>query len=139
MKSIVPVMLIAILSSGSNVWASTSSSERAVSSSAQVDSPVPGTKGAPLKASAPDAMTMSGDPLELLFGHRSNDLETRSGPAGMKVLDLQGRFSTVSILVRNPDGTLRRVCVDNIGAARKLLAGADRVQKPTVATQPPLQ
>jgi hypothetical protein len=64
--------------------------------------------------------------LQRLFGHRSDAPETRSAVGGSKLLDLQGRLSMVSILVRNPDGTIGYFCVDNINAARKLLAGPAR-------------
>jgi hypothetical protein len=91
-------------------------------------------------STSPEARSITSDQiLERLFGRRSDDRIT-SGTAGSKLLDLQGRFSLVTIIVRKPDGTIGHFCVDNIDAARKLLAGpASPAAVPVAAQAPPLQ
>lgn len=90
-------------------------------------------------STSPEARSITTDQiLERLFGRRSDDRVT-SGPAGSKLLDLQGRFSMVSIIVRKPDGTIGHFCVDNIDAARKLLAGPASPAAVPLAAPAPLQ
>jgi hypothetical protein len=108
---------------------------RASGATAPADTSAP----APQKATVSDGRTIATDQiLEQLFGRRSNDL-IRKGAGGSTVLDLQGRFSTVSIIVRQPDGTLRPFCVDNIDAARKLLAGPRPAVPPLASSPAPVQ
>ena len=100
----------------------------------------PVTSSAPPKATASETQNITTDQiLERLFGRRSNDLEIKNGPGGSKLLDLQGRFSLVSIIVRNPDGTIGHFCVDNIDAAKKLLAGQSKPAFVPAAAPAPLQ
>jgi len=90
-------------------------------------------------STSPEARSITTDQiLERLFGRRSDDRVT-SGTAGSKLLDLQGRFSMVSIIVRKPDGTIGHFCVDNIDAARRLLAGPINPTPVPVAAPAPLQ
>ena len=120
--SLIPVALFFAATTGFGASTGGSASAEPLAETAGSAGNAPVTSGAPSKTTAPDAGTITTDQiLARLFGRRSDDL-VKSGRGGSRLLDLQGRLSMVSIIVRNPDGTIGHYCVDNIKAATKLLA-----------------
>jgi hypothetical protein len=147
MKSIPLMVLVALLQSGGGSTTFAAITEKpAAGSVAETKAPsenasrksVPTAITVPAKATAA-AGKVADQTLESLFGRRSDDLEIKRATGGSTVLDLRGRFSTVSIIVRNPDGTIGHFCVDNIDAARHLLASPLRPPAAPAAAPAPLQ
>jgi hypothetical protein len=139
MKSIACLISLVLVCAASAGYAA--STEKSVSAGKEVrPSATAATEtAAPQKATVSAATPIATDPsLEQLFGRRAND-RIRKAAGGSTVLDLQGRFSTVSIIVRQPDGTLRPFCVDNIDAAKKLLAGPGPAVTPRASAPAPVQ
>jgi len=77
-------------------------------------------------------------------------LVVKDGPAGSKVMDLQGRFQSVAIAKIGSDGKVQSQCVTNMGEAKDFLekdksaavepaknaANADKTKKPAAAAAP---
>jgi hypothetical protein len=143
MGSISALICAALLLVATSVLAATTDSPRPAEAEAVASvSALPGAPAlAPAPSDLPGAAKVSAlttdQILARLFGRRADDVVTKSGVGGAQVVDLEGRFSMVSIVVRNPDGTIGHFCVDNIGAASKLLAGP--VSAPPVRAAVPPQ
>jgi hypothetical protein len=77
-------------------------------------------------------------------------LVVKDGPAGSKVMDLQGRFQSVAIAKIGSDGKVQSQCVTNMGEAKDFLekdksaavepaknaANAEKTNKPAAAAAP---
>jgi hypothetical protein len=77
-------------------------------------------------------------------------LVVKDGPAGSKVIDLQGRFQSVAIAKVGSDGKVQSQCVTNMAEAKDFLekdksaanergknaANADKTKKPAPAAAP---
>jgi hypothetical protein len=55
------------------------------------------------------------------LSREDSDLVRGHGAGKGEYVDMQGRFSMVTIIVKQPDGTKSILCVDNYDAARKAL------------------
>jgi hypothetical protein len=137
MKSILSLIPFTLVFAASSVFGASTDCPVPIAPASASSTNAPAAAALAPKAAAPDASSTTDQILAGLFGRRSNDLVT-SGRAGSKLLDLQGRFSTVSIIVRNPDGTIGHFCVDNIAAAKRLLASPSK-PGPVSAAAAPLQ
>jgi hypothetical protein len=68
-----------------------------------------------------------------MIDQRTEGLEVRRLPNGMRLVDLQGRFRNVEVAVRGTDGEVRLRCIDAPDELDWLL---DRGTKPSPASRP---
>ena len=86
-----------------------------------------------LTAPTPEQRAKLAAALAQMIDQRTEGLEVRRLPNGMRLVDLQGRFRHVEVAVRGTDGEVRLQCIDVPNEANWLL---DRGAKPSPAPRP---
>ena len=86
-----------------------------------------------LTAPTPEQRSKLAAALAQMIDQRTEGLEVRRLPNGMRLVDLQGRFRNVEVAVRGTDGEVRLRCID---APEELDWLLDRGSEPSPAPRP---
>jgi hypothetical protein len=86
-----------------------------------------------LTAPTPEQRAKLAAALAQMIDQRTEGLEVRRLPNGMRLVDLQGRFRNVEVAVRGMDGEVRLQCID---APEELDGLLDRGSQPSPAPRP---
>jgi hypothetical protein len=79
-----------------------------------------------LTAPTPDQRAKLAAALARAIDHRTEGLEVRRGPHGMRLVDLQGRFQNVEVAVRGTDGAVHLRCIDSLDELDSLFENEER-------------
>ena len=86
-----------------------------------------------LIAPTPEQRAKLAAALAQMIDHRTEGLEVRRGPNGIRIVDLKGRFQSAEVAVRGTDGAVHLQCFDTPDQLESLL---ERESVPSPAPRP---